>query len=268
MRTTRWSWNALVGLLLLVAGLLLLAQNVAPFPIPGAWVWCGLALLTAVAFLYAWIADRTRWWAIIPAGTFFSLAGAALLSGFPGEAAAYAGPIFLLGLGGTFFAVYLARPFHRWALIPAGILTLLACSALLATLPVFPQEWRGALGGSIFLAGLGTTFLLIALVRRDVWWPILPGGILLVLATLPILSEIGGLGRWIPIVFFSGVALVFLAVHFATHTRWSLWTAAIVFAVALFVQLAAGPGWFSGSLVGIALIALGAILLVRRAVPR
>ncbi len=268
MPSTRWSWNAFVGSFLLVAGLLLLVHNIAPFPLPGTWIWTALLALAAIPFLWAWGTDRARWWAIIPAGTLLSLAGTTLLAGLSTDASRYAGSLFLFGLGGTFFAVYLARPFHRWALIPAGLLTLLAFSGLLAALPFIPQQWQGALGGSIFLAGLGVGFLLVAVLRRDIWWPILPGGLLLVLAALPILGEIAGLHQWIPAILFCGTALVFFAVHLVTRMRWSLWVAGATLAAGLFVQLAAGPGWFSGFLIGIALIALGILLLARRVAPR
>ncbi len=268
MQGKSWSWNALFGLLLLLGGLLLLVRNLFPLSNFDSWVWSGLLLLSGLLFFYLWATQRSRWWALLPAGVLTSLAAVTLLSHLPGSVGHYAGPVFLLGLSATFFAVYLANRSYRWSLIPSGILLLLACSSLLSELPFVPENWRPALGGSLFLAGLGAGFLVIPLFRKELWWPILPGGFLLVLATLPVLSTIDGLSRWIPLALFGGAALVFLALHLATRTRWSLWAAGATFAAGFLIQMLSGPDWFSGSLAGLVLIALGVLLLLRRASPR
>ncbi|MGC8874929.1 MAG: hypothetical protein ACP5SI_10860 [Chloroflexia bacterium] len=267
MRPVRSSWNVYLGLLLLLAGLLLLIHNLAPFPIPSQWLWAGLLCAGGLTFLYFWATARARWWAIIPAGTLLSLAVAIFVSNLP-LSADYGGTAFLLGLGATFLTVYWTHRARRWALIPAGIFAWFACSSLLSELPFLPEPLRDTLPGSVFLAGLSIAFLILALIRRDIWWPILPAGFLLVLATMPLLNEIAGLQHWIPVVFFTGVAIVFLSVHLTAHSRWSLIAAVIAFAVGLFVQLAAGPGWFTGSLAALAMIALGTFLLLRRGSTR
>lgn len=73
-----------------------------------------------LAFAVYWRHDQTRWWAMIPAGVFASLAAVAFLEGFMG---ASAGWVFLLGLAATFFALTRLKVEPQpWAIWPAGVL--------------------------------------------------------------------------------------------------------------------------------------------------
>jgi hypothetical protein len=88
----------------------------------------GFAFLGSIgaAFVLAWRDDVRRWWAVIPAGTLFSLAATALVDGTARGAAA-GGSVFLFGLAATFF-VLTRLPVHPqpWGIFPAGVLAVLA----------------------------------------------------------------------------------------------------------------------------------------------
>lgn len=96
-------------------------SGITPDPIAGAafLIGMGIACLT----LYR---DRpTRWWAIIPAGVFLSLALPVLV-----ENDDIGGALFLIGLAATFYTLTrLAQHPQRWGIYPAAVLTVIALIA-------------------------------------------------------------------------------------------------------------------------------------------
>ena len=109
-------------------------------------------------------------------GTFLILLGGAffLLERSRGINAA---AIFLI-IGGAFFAAYLYRK-DFGLLIPGGILLGLGAGT-------FAGQTRYAAGSNPTLWGLGLGFITIYVVsliyeRKNVWWPLIPGGILVLL---------------------------------------------------------------------------------------
>lgn len=84
--------------------------------------------LIGLAFAFAWRNDQARWWAVIPAGLFGSLAASAALgSAFP----RLTGFVFLLGLAATFYALTRLRTQRQpWAIYPAAALGVLAVMAM------------------------------------------------------------------------------------------------------------------------------------------
>jgi len=100
--------------------------SIAPEPL-GGFAFLG-SIGLAFALVYRENADR--WWAIIPAGTLFSLAVTALVDGMTRNAGA-GGAVFLFGLAATFFVLTrLPRHAQGWAIFPAGALAVLAVVAL------------------------------------------------------------------------------------------------------------------------------------------
>ena len=105
-----------------LAGLALV--TLLPGPATGALFLAFIGL----AFAVVWRTDQTRWWAVIPAGGFASLAATAGLSGLPGNVGGF---VFLGGLAATFYALTRLRieP-QKWAIYPAGALGAVAALAL------------------------------------------------------------------------------------------------------------------------------------------
>ena len=91
----------------------------------------GMVILGGVAlsFWAVYLMDRSRWWALIPAGVMGTLAVVAAVdsTGLSGD---MSGSIFFLGLGLTFAVLGLLPDadgkVQRWAFIPAAVLLLMA----------------------------------------------------------------------------------------------------------------------------------------------
>lgn len=74
--------------------------------------------LSGIGFLQAWRDDENSWWALIPAGTFFTLAAVVLAELSVGWLGG--GTVFFAGLAATFLVLYmLPRHSQTWALVPA-----------------------------------------------------------------------------------------------------------------------------------------------------
>lgn len=103
---------------LLLAGYILLGAGAATVTGVHAGAW--FLGITGLGFLTAWREDDSRWWAVIPAGTMFTLSAVVVadlwwrwLDG---------GTVFFLGMAATFLALYvLPRHAQSWALIPAAV---------------------------------------------------------------------------------------------------------------------------------------------------
>jgi hypothetical protein len=94
-----------------------------------------------------------------------------------------------------------------WAVIPG--LTLLALSALILAGLLGIADRNGAWLGGFFLGAIGLSFWIIYFVRRDHWWPIIPGGALLSLGAIAALST------WIEGTVLGSILFFGLAVTFA-----------------------------------------------------
>ncbi|HSD84993.1 MAG TPA: hypothetical protein VLG46_14090 [Anaerolineae bacterium] len=153
-----------------------------------------------------------------------------------------------------------------WALIPGFVL-------LGLTMLIFNEQnefMTGTQAGSLFLFSIGLPFLLIYLVDRQMWWALIPGGVLTVLALIAFLSGRELSGQVIAAVIFFGLAIVFVLVRVATRSSpymgWATWVAIILAAIGALVLL---TGSQAAALVGpIILIGLGLFLLARAYWPR
>lgn len=135
-------------------------------------------------------------------------------------------PALYVGVGfwiaALFFLFFLLRG-EWWAAIPAltlaGIGTAIAFADLLG--PWMP---------SVIVGGIGLSFLLVYLVRRDFWWALIPGGVLLSVA-LGIGLETTTPGLNFPAVFFLGLGVTFALVALLGRQGWSWWPAGILAAL-------------------------------------
>jgi hypothetical protein len=154
MKRNNWLW----GGVLIVAGVLLLAQNFRLFGAAEDVVWAAMFAVGSAAFLSVAVLYRAHWWAFIPGMVLLSLATIiGLQAGVPRSAELWSGSIMLGGIGLAFWLIYLTHAEHWWAIIPGGVLW------TLATVAGLESVWAQPDGGGVFFAGLATTFALVYL---------------------------------------------------------------------------------------------------------
>ena len=169
-------------------------------------------------------------------------------------------------LGVVFLGTFIADRRQWWALIPGFIL-------LGVTLMIVNEQnefMSTQQAGALFLFSIGLPFLLIYLIDRQMWWALIPGGVLSVLALITFVSGNQISGQAIAAIMLFGLAIVFALVRFATRSSpymgWATWVA-IILAVIGALVLITGPQ--AAALIGPAiLIGLGLFLLARTYWPR
>jgi hypothetical protein len=170
----------------------------------------------------------------------------------------------LLGL--IFLATFIADRRQWWALIPGCVLLGVALLLVNEQNEIIPAQQAGGL----FLLSIGLPFLLIYLADRRMWWALIPGGVLTVIALITFVSGGTVSGQVVAAILLFGLAVVFALVRFATRTNpymgWATWVAVILAVIGVLV-LITGPQ--AAALVGPAiLIGLGLFLLARAYWPR
>ncbi len=168
------------GVLLIIGGVLFLLQNLFFARHGVEFIMAVLFGAGGCAFIYLFLQNRARWWAVIPG---FALLGLGTLmiaeQVLPGKLGSMVGgPIFLGALGLSFWIIYLNKREHWWAIIPGGVLLTLALVAFVDA--AFPEVDTG----SIFFLGLGATFALLYVVptaEGRISWAIYPAAVMLIL---------------------------------------------------------------------------------------
>jgi hypothetical protein len=138
----RSSWWAIIpGVTLLGLGVLIVIDQLSPGSsgdLAGAFFLGSISL----AFWLVYLANRSNWWAIIPAGVLLTLAFVAGLGElFRGVEL---GGLFFMGIGLTFALLGLlpnAGVNLRWAFIPAGILILFGLLVSTAAVGLINYVW-------------------------------------------------------------------------------------------------------------------------------
>jgi len=145
----------------------------------------------------------------------------------------------IFGAGGlVFLYVFLTNRVHWWALIPG--FALLSLAALIALDEFFPRV-GDALGGTIFLGGIGLAFWVIYFLNREHWWAVIPGGVMFTVALVAGLDavfeglEMGG-------VVLLGIGLTFGLLSLLPtpqgRMRWALIPAAVLLVMGLLITAA------------------------------
>jgi len=199
------SKEALIGGLLVLAGLVFLVQQIFHLPIGGLFV-SMFFLAGGLVFFYVVLNNKEHWWALIPGSTLVGLAALIALGDLaPRFAGQYGGTLFLGSIALGFAAVYLLKPANWWAVIPAGVLTTIALIAGI-------RGGHGMLQGGIFFLGIGATFAAVGLlpVGKNEKWPWIPAAICFVLGTLILIGSgalVDSVFGWIWSVAFLAVGL-------------------------------------------------------------
>jgi hypothetical protein len=160
--TSHTSWWAIIP----ASALLGLAALIAweQFGPDSAESWGPALFLAAlsVSFWVVYLGNRDAWWATIPGGVLLTLALVVGLSPVL-EGTTGVGGVFFLGLAATFLVLSLVSTSEgrlRWALIPAGVMSLLGLFLILAALGL------AVYGGPALLMLVGAYFIARSLVTR------------------------------------------------------------------------------------------------------
>lgn len=167
--------------------------------------------------------------------------------------------------GGVFLYVFLTGIHTRWwAAIPGFTLLGLAATIFYDR---FAPPFFADLGGAVFLAAIGTGFIAIFFTNREQWWAMIPGGALLSVAGVVVVSN-SSLDFFNPAsVLFIGLGLTFgllglMSTYLNTNLRWAYIPAAVllIMGFVIFTPFVGALAW----LWPLALIGVGAYLVLRR----
>jgi uncharacterized membrane protein (UPF0136 family) len=165
----------------------------------------------------------------------------------------------LLSIALPFFAVYLVNRQHWWALIPAGVLTVITLIVVIAS------NASGDFVPVLIMAVIALPFFFVYSRSPENWWAVIPAGFM---ATIAVgLLVMFAIGEDSPLslraggVFFLGWGLTFgfLWLRRAVHnTDWAKWPAGVLIAFGLGV-IAFGAGF--NNLWPLIIIAIGVLML-------
>ena len=159
------NWWALIpgGVMLFLALTTLLVDTVG-----GEWVGAMFLLLIGLAFLFVYLNNRTRIWALIVAYVFGVLSIAPMLAAFD-ELAAYFGAVFLFAVALPFFIIYFRSMDNWWAIIPAGALSIVGVIAAVAIAGLINNATSGGYVNAFMMGGLAATFAVVWLRHAKPW---------------------------------------------------------------------------------------------------
>jgi len=250
------------AVVLILGGGFLLAQNLhligQQFQ-PSIWT----VLLGGLGLLFlldAIITLGEDWWAFIPGCVLLGVAATIWLGqqDIKGE---WIGSLMLFSIALPFLLIYVVkRGTFWWALIPGGILT------VIAVIPILALGAPGEVIGTFVMWVIAIAFFIVYLANRRNWWALIPGGVMFVVGLMPLLALSRWPGPFIGGIFFVGLAAVFGLIYLLNlrepEMRWAIYPAAVLLAVGIGV-MAFGQNWWP-----LVLIALGAVLLIRAVWPR
>lgn len=261
-RKTNW-WAAIPGWSIAAVGVIVLLVDLLPGEVIGSLVMFAIAL----PFVVVYLTNREYWWALIPAYVLTAIGLIILLESLGGIGGDLFVALILFAVALPFLVVYLHNRTNWWALIPAGVLALVALVFL----------FTGAFGGELFAAfiifAVALPFLFVFFRSPESWWGLIPAGILATVGATILIAGAGlpeeQLERLISAVLLFGIGLTFAALWLARskarHTDWAKYPAAVLLLAAALVFIF---GIRAELIWSLALIAFGGWLLYRGTRPQ
>lgn len=159
------------GLALIVMGALFLAERLGVLPF-GLNFGMFLFGVPAALFLLVFVSDRRQGWALIPASALAGLTFLVFNSDVHLIADEQAASLFLFSMAAPFLLIFVFDRRQWWALIPGGVMTVIAFTPMLED-----SNLSGEFVGGMFFLGLAAVFALVRLATLSdprmawAWWP-------------------------------------------------------------------------------------------------
>lgn len=159
------------GLALIVMGALFLAERMGVLPF-GLNFGMFLFGVPAALFLLVFVRERRQWWALIPASALAGLTCLVFNSEAHWMADEQAASLFLFSIAAPFLLIFAFDRRQWWALIPGGVMTVIAFMPTIAD-----SNLSGEFIGGMFFLGLAAVFALVRLATLGdprmawAWWP-------------------------------------------------------------------------------------------------
>ncbi len=182
----------------LLSGAFLLLNSQHVFREFGDAIWGGTFALIGIGFLVWFLIDRQRAWRAIAGFPLLAIGVLNLLAWRGIVLGEWQAPLILLGVALGFWTVLLSHDDHWWALIPAGVLT------LMGILIGFQARLSQGMWLALFFLGLGAVFGLLYLLRlgqQDTGWAGIPAGAFLLMGVVTLVAAAklsGPFAQWWP----------------------------------------------------------------------
>jgi len=210
IRTHRLAW----AVFFLFAGAFLLLNNLKVFREFGDGIWGGLFAVVGLGFLIWFLIDRQRTWRAIAGFPLLTIGILLLLTWRGVNLGVWQAALVMFGVALGFWTVLLSGDDNWWALIPAGVLT------LMGVLIGFQARLSEAAWLAVFFLGLAAVFGLLYLLRlgqHDTGWAGVPAAAFLLVGVVTLVgaSNLGGpIAQWWPILLLvAGVIMLILALR-------------------------------------------------------
>lgn len=149
------------GMSLIAMGAFFLAQQLGWFGTMRLPFWAFAFGLLGVIFLVTFVGDRRQWWALIPGCIMLGLTVMIVNGETEFLSDTQASALFLFSIGLPFLLIYLVDRRQWWALIPGGVLSVIALITFMTS-----RELPGTTITAIILFGLAIVFGLVRFATR------------------------------------------------------------------------------------------------------
>lgn len=246
--------NFVWGIVLIVAGVIFLAENLGYIPEISQQVWMGImAGLSLLFFASYFVSGIKQWGWLFPACIFGALAITLGLIDQGIESELLGIPI-LLGIAIPFIVGFLLDRSAWGLLIPAWVML------VLTTVLLVVDQVPGEIVGAITMFGVGLPFLVVFLANRSQWWSLIPASILIGLGLVMVLVAQTS-GDFIASFIFFTIALPFFVAYlWSVNNWWAIIPGGILASIGLALLLVTGTefGEFGSALFnGVLLLGFG-----------
>jgi hypothetical protein len=248
------------GGLLILFGVMMLVEQYVDIT---AWAWVAVLAAGGLGAFAIYLTDRSDWRFLIPPYVLCAIAGLIALITLDILRDESVATYVLAAIALPFLVVFLRNRDQWWALIPAYVLVAVAGIVWLEESNLVADEFVG----SYVLAAIALPFLVVFLRNRDQWWALIPAYVLLSLAMMIALIELGVLGDLvIPAYVMFTVAIPFFVIYARNSGNWwALIPAGIMTVIGASFLIAEDLIQYVGAVV---LIVAGIWILARQLVRR